>query len=126
MLYSRRMWIVRSLARLALYVAVAVAVALVLAAVDAAVRPVGFHHGLWVACYAVGLLYAVLGALGGSSFGRVSDAKGRTRMLGRVPGAASWTTLTAATADEPQLTVTAVLLLGGAALIGLGVLLQLY
>ncbi len=117
-------WILRSLLRLGLHVAVAVAVAVALAAVQAPLRDGTFVHGLWVSCYVVGFLYAMLGAVGGSSFGRVLDARTQAASLGRIPGAAAWSALVAAGEGEPQLTVTAVLLLAGGVVIALGALLQ--
>jgi len=117
------MWLARSLMRLALWVAVAIAVAVALAVLQAPLRSGGFDHGFMISCYVVGLVYVLLAAIGGSSFSRVADARARARIPG---GVGTSTPLSAPAAGEPQLTVTAVLLISGVLLISLGTLLQIY
>jgi hypothetical protein len=114
-------WVLRALARLAVQIGIATAVALALAAVQAPFRRDSFVDGLVVSLYLVGGFLLVLGAVGGSSLGRVADASARQEAWGRVPGLPAWAERRE---GEPVPSASAVLVATGIALVSLAVLLS--
>ena len=115
------MWLLRSIARLAVNSVAAFAVALAVALVQAPFRRDHFVDGLVVSCYAVGALLVLMGALGGASLGRAADAQARKAALGRLPGLPGWAQRRE---TEPAETPTAAFLVAGFALFATAIFLS--
>ncbi|MGZ8694440.1 MAG: hypothetical protein ACXWYS_03270 [Gaiellaceae bacterium] len=108
------MWLVRALIQLLLRVASGIVLALALAVLLALVRGGGFRHAFDIACWSVGVLAILMGAVGQSTASRTLAT------AGRMPG------LPATFRSQPgdtTVSTAAVFFFTGAVLIVLGVVL---
>src|SRR3954468_900624 len=108
------MWLVRALVQLSLRVVAGLVLALVLAVLLALLRGGGFQHAFDIACWSVGVLAILMGAVGQSTASRTLET------AGRMPG------LPATFRSQPgdtTVSTAAVFFITGAVLIVLGVVL---
>jgi hypothetical protein len=108
------MWLVRALVQLLLRVVVGIVLALALAGLLALVRGGGFQHAFDIACWSVGVLAILMGAVGQSTASRTLET------AGRMPG------LPATFRSQPgdtTVSTAAVFFITGAVLIVLGIVL---
>jgi hypothetical protein len=109
-------WIIRSLARLALTAVFAFAVSAAIAALLALARGGDFEDSMRITSLSIGALLLLMAA-GGGAFSRAVDADVQQSTLGLLPGMPAWTE---SRAEEPTISSAAVYAISGLALIGLG------
>ena len=94
---------------------IAIAGALVVALIWAVLHGGPLVNGLAVGCYAIGALVLLMGALG---VGGMSPSSGLIETSGRIPGLKAYTQVSP---GANSVSMTAILLLVGCVLIGLGI-----
>jgi hypothetical protein len=101
-----------------LHLLLTIAGVLVVAVIWAVLHGGTFANSFAVGCYAIGAFVLVMGALG---VGGMSPSSGLIETSGRIPGLKAYTQVSP---GANSVSMTAILLLVGCVLIGIGILLQ--